>query len=235
MPTRLLLPVALVQGLWLKLSTPRLPPARGRRGRVGGAEGPASQVVGLGDSIIAGTGVGHQREALTGQFARRWHEHLRRPVEWHAHGFNGATSAVILRRIAPRVPAADVYLISAGVNDAVLGVRAASFEANLRRLRQMLEEKSPHAAIVFAGLPPLEQFPALPWPLGSLLAARARELQAAARRVVPQGAGRMLCYDFPPQMARDGFASDGFHPAAQACDEWARQLLELWLRAGVGR
>ena len=229
------MPIALLQGLWVRIRTPSLPPARGRRGRVGAADGPASLVVGLGDSIIAGTGVGHQREALTGQFSRRWHEHSRRPVEWRAHGFNGATSAVVVHRIAPHVPAADVYLISAGVNDAVRGVRAATFAANLRHLLQVLRAKSPHAVILFTGLPPLEQFPALPRPLGPLLAARARELQAAARRVVVQEGGATLCYEFPPQMARDGFASDGFHPAAQACDEWAAGLLELWLSAGVGR
>ena len=87
-PTRLLLPVALAQGLWVRQTTPRLPPARGHRGRFGEGSSPV-RVTGVGDSIIAGVGVDEQRHALVGQFARRLHERTRRPVEWKAVGFNG--------------------------------------------------------------------------------------------------------------------------------------------------
>ena len=134
MPTRLLLPVALAQGLWVRQATPRLPPARGHRGRFG--EGSDSiRVTGVGDSIIAGVGVDEQRHALVGQFARRLHERTRRPVEWKAAGFNGATSAEVARSIARRVPGADVYLLSVGVNDVTHAVAAGKFAGNVARPR----------------------------------------------------------------------------------------------------
>jgi len=227
MPTRFLLPIALLQGLWVKIRTPELPAARGHRGRVGDAQGTAARVVGVGDSIIAGAGVQHQRDALTGQFARLWHEHSRQPVEWRAHGANGATSAVILHRIAPHAPAADVYLVSAGVNDAVRGIRSAQYAGNLRGILQILRDKSPQAVVVFVGLPQLEFFPALPWPLGAVLARRTRTLQTVVRQIAQEDAGGLRCYDFPPTMSPESFASDGFHPSSTACADWAGRLFAL--------
>jgi len=226
MSLRLLYPIALIQGLWVRQTTPRLPPARGRRGGYGtGTE--ALRIVGLGDSIIAGVGVDRQEHSLVGHFARRLHEQEGRPTRWQTHGFNGATSALIHQRIAPRVPPADVYVVSAGVNDAVRAVSPQAFARNLRGLVETLRSKAPQATVIFAGIPPFESFPSLPWPLGALLGDRSARLQAAAR--VLSRSIDVVCFDFPPRLAADGFAPDGFHPAAAACDEWAGWLLDAWL------
>jgi lysophospholipase L1-like esterase len=222
----LLLPVALFQGLWVKATTPRLPPARGHRGHFGEGDD-TIRVVGVGDSIIAGVGVDTQRNALVGQFARRLHERTGRRVEWHVHGLNGATSAFIAERIAPRARPADVYLVSAGVNDVTRGVRERTFAANVGRTLDALRERSPDAVVIFTGVPPLAEFPALPAPLGPLLGERARRLQAAASEVVTRDGGS--CFDFPGSLPGGGFARDGFHPSAAACGTWAEWLLELWL------
>ncbi len=228
MQTRILLPIAIAQGLWVKARTPELPPARGRRGRVGDSEGSARVVVGVGDSIIAGTGVSHQREALTGHFARIWHERCEHPVEWRAHGINGATSVVILHKIVPHVPAADVYLISTGVNDSIRGIRGEHFADNLRGIVRRLREKAPESFILYSGLPHLERFPSLPWPLKSVLTQRTQRLQSIAREIA-SGQRDMLCFDFPPVMTNETFASDGFHPSPEACGEWAGRMVESWL------
>ena len=222
----LLLPVALVQGLWVRAITPRLPPARGHCGHFGSGENPL-RVVGVGDSIIAGVGVDTQRHALVGQFARRLHERTGRRVEWHVHGLNGATSAFIAERIAPRARPADIYLVSAGVNDVTRGVRAETYAANVRRVLVALRTRSPEAAVLLVGVPPLQYFPALPSPLGPLLGERAQRLQEAARAVT--AGDQALCFDFPGSLPGGGFARDGFHPAAQACGVWAAWLLDLWL------
>ena len=226
MPTRLLLPIALAQGLWVRQTVPRLPPARGRRGAFG--TGPRSlSLVGIGDSIVAGVGVDRQEQALLGHLARRLHEQTGRPVRWQARGLNGADSGTILERIVPRAPAADLYVLSAGVNDAVRGVAPARFARHVTGMVHALQERSPAASIVFAGIPPLERFPALPWPLAALLGKRAARLQAAIRDLAPQL--DVVCFDFPPELPAGGFARDGFHPASQACDEWAGWLLDAWL------
>jgi len=225
MPIRLLIPVALAQGLWVRQTTPRLPAARGHRGRFG--EGPDSiRVTGVGDSIIAGVGVDEQRHALVGQFARRLHERTRHPVEWQAVGFNGATSAEVARSIAQRVPGADVYLLSVGVNDVTHAVSVRKFAGNVASLAATLRSRSAAATILFVGIPPLAMFPALPWPLGALLGERARRLQAAARATLT--GENAFCFDFPESLPAGGFAPDGFHPAADACGEWAEWLLDAW-------
>jgi lysophospholipase L1-like esterase len=224
--TRLLLPVALAQGLWVRGTTPRLPPARGHRGRFGAGSDPI-RVAGVGDSIIAGVGVEEQRHALVGQFARRLHDRTRRPVEWKAAGFNGATSAEVARSMARRAPAADVYLVSVGVNDVTRSVAVKTFAGSVASLVATLRNRAPAATILFVGIPPLQIFPALPWPLGTLLGERALRLQTAARGVL--SGENALCFDFPESLPAGGFARDGFHPAADACGEWAEWLLDLWL------
>jgi len=227
MPTRLLLPLALAQGLWVRQTVPRLPPAQGRRGAFGARTDSALSVVGVGDSIIAGVGVERQERALIGHFARRLHARMERPVRWRACGLNGADSSTIRERIAPVAPAADVYIVSAGVNDAVRGVGTKRFSANLVALAATLRRKSPQAVLIFAGIPPLDRFPALPWPLGAVLGARAARLQEAARAAAP--GMHAICFDFPANLPAGGFARDGFHPAEAACDAWAGWLLEAWL------
>jgi lysophospholipase L1-like esterase len=226
MPTPLLLPVALVQGLWVRRTVPRLPPARGRRGRFGTGPRGAS-VVGIGDSIIAGVGVDRQERALIGHLGRRLHERTGETVRWLACGVNGADSAAILERIVPHAPTADVYVVSVGVNDAVRGVAPARFARHVEGMVRVLRERSPAATMLFAGIPPLERFPALPWPLGALLGKRAARLQAAVRELAPRL--DLVCFDFPPELPAGGFAPDGFHPASQACDVWAGWLLDAWL------
>jgi lysophospholipase L1-like esterase len=150
-----------------------------------------------------------------------------RATEWRALGFNGATSAEIHARTGRHVRGADLYLVSAGVNDVVRNVPPASFAANLRAILESLREASPQSTVIFAGIPPLESFPSRPWPLGALLGERARHLQSAAQAL--SGSVDMICCEFPARLAEDTFSRDGFHPAAAACDRWAVWLLEAWL------
>jgi lysophospholipase L1-like esterase len=227
MKTPLLMPIAVLQGLWVLRRTPKLPAPVGNSGRCGSGTGVPLRVVGVGDSIMAGTGVSEQRHSLTATYARRLHERLQRNVEWRVHGCNGATSATVLHKLAPAVPGAHVYLVSVGVNDATSGVDAHRFARNLHRSFTLLRRKAPRSIIIFGGLPPLDCFPALPWPLKAVLAARARELQLAAEAVAARHA-RAQCFQFPPSMPAKHFARDGFHPAEHACERWAAGLLDLW-------
>jgi lysophospholipase L1-like esterase len=227
MDSKLLMPIAMLQGLWVLQRTQRLAAPSGRAGSIGLGLGAPLRVVGLGDSIMAGTGVREQRHSLTACYARLLHDRMQRDVEWRVHGHNGATSAAVLHKVAPAVPSAHVYLLSVGVNDVTRGVEADRFTRNVEALVQLLRRKAPRATILFGGLPPLDCVPALPWPLRSILAQRARELQQAAT-VVAARHERVLCFDFPPTMPAEQFASDGFHPAEVACERWAAGLLELW-------
>lgn len=227
MKQRILMPIAVLQGLWVMQRTPRLPSPVGQSGRHGNDPGSRPvRVVGVGDSVMAGTGVADQRHSMTATYARLLHERIGADVTWRVHGQNGATSAKVLHKIAPGAAPADVYLLSVGVNDATRGVEPQSYARNLHRILLLLRRKSPRSTILFGGLPPLDCFPALPWPLNSMLAARARELQELAQEVVTRHE-RTVCFHFPPSMPADQFAGDGFHPAEFACERWASGLLDL--------
>jgi lysophospholipase L1-like esterase len=222
------MPLAVLQGFWVLQRTPRLTCPVGQSGRAGIPDGTrALRVVGVGDSVMAGTGVLDQGHSLTASYARLLHERTGAAVDWRVHGSNGATSARVLHKLAPTAAPADVYLLSVGVNDATRGVATALYARNLHRILLMLSRKSPRAAILFGGLPPLDCFPALPWPLKAMLAARARELQAVAQDVVGRH-GQAVCFHFPTSITAEQFASDGFHPAEFACERWASGLLDLW-------
>lgn len=215
-----LLPLALVQGLWVLQRTPHLPAPTGQVGRHGAGQGEPVRVVGVGDSIMTGTGVRAQCDSLTATFARLLHQRSGRDVEWRVHGLNGATSFQVLHEIAPQAASADVYLISVGVNDVTRGVVPDKFASRLRGIFDLLRCKAPESVIFFGGLPPLACFPALPWPLRALLDQQALELQAVAGAVASRYE-RALCFQFPSSMPREQFASDGFHPAEIACERWA--------------
>ncbi len=219
-------PVAFLQALRVLLATPRLSPPEGESGRIG-ADGPdVLRIIGVGDSIIAGTGVRELRDSLTATYARLLNARVQRPVEWRVRGRNGATSASVLRELVPTVPECDLYLISVGVNDVTRRVTPSAFGRNVGGIHDRLREKAPASSVLFAGVPPLERFPALPAPLNSLLGAKARDLQQAAADALA-GRPRTYCYFFPDTPPPGDFARDGFHPAESAVLAWAGALLAL--------
>ena len=224
---RLLLPVAILQGLWLLYRTPTLPAPVGDSGRVGPGYVPALKLAGVGDSIMVGTGVREQCHSLTATYARLLHGRLGCSVDWRVHGRNGATSAQVLAEVLPMVQRSHVYIVSCGVNDATHHVPVDEFARNLGAILDELRGKSPRAAILYGGLPPLETFPALRWPLKAVLAERVRQMRAAAAEVIERHR-RVFHFQFPPAMSPEHFASDGFHPHEQSCEQWASGLLALW-------
>jgi lysophospholipase L1-like esterase len=151
----------------------------------------------------------------------------------------GATTVEVLQRQLPvaieRRP--DVVTLVCGGNDALLAVRPdvrghmAAFEEMLSGLREGL----PDAVVVTATTPDPGRF----LPLRPRTAARISRaierinlatLAAAARHGVP-------CLDFaahPEALARGNYASDGYHPSAEACRRAASAFAEvLGLRLGI--
>ena len=213
-------PVLLVQGLYARLRAGRLPPARDPSGCVG-TGAPALRLVGLGDSIIAGIGVSRQTEGLTGQVSAQVARRAGRAVEWQAMGASGVTSE---RVVAELLEAAlrfepQLAVLSVGVNDAVTGVAPALFKQRLRHIVEALTASRRRPTVVFAGIPPLDTFPALPRPLSRLLGDRARRLQASAVELT--GYRGLKVVSFPPVLERAAFARDGFHPGPAGCATWA--------------
>ncbi len=220
----LLLPVTAMQGLWLRRKALRLPGAPGeRRGWCG--DGQTLQLLALGDSIIDGVGTDHVEESLPVQFAGALAEELGRRVEWLIEGQTGNTIDDVLNCLeaVEEGYAADMVLLSVGVNNVTGLTSTRNWRSKLEQLLVRLGERFPDARIIFAGLPPMSRFPLPPQPLRFSLGLRATTLDRIASSVIARHPNaRHVPTSINP--AEHGFCEDGFHPSAESCTLWAREL-----------
>ena len=221
-----LFPFALPQAVYVRRTAPRFaPPDCAPSGRVG--SGPPLNVVGIGDSIIAGVGASRLERALVGQTATELARRLGRRVDWLTLGRSGARVRHLLEEYADQLPEtpADVLILSVGVNDVTGLTPQPVWERRLALLLDRLRAHSPDAVIVVAGLPPLGRFPLLPEPLRFASGQRARSFDRAAQRIA---AARPGVVHLPVDLvATDGsFSDDGFHPSESSYAFFGRAMAE---------
>lgn len=215
----------LPQGLWLRRTALRLPPAAGPTHGLAGAEGPQRQLLAFGDSIIAGVGVANSTGALPAQLAGALARHAACRVAWRAIGLNGARLPQLLQRLQQGLDTSEVdwVLISVGVNHVTALGTGRAWCDGLRCLLEGLHARLPMARIVLAGIPDLGAFPALPTPLRQLLGWRARQLDRLGTAVCTSVPG---CAHLPTPVVYDpsAYAEDGFHPNSASCALWADSI-----------
>jgi len=222
-----LLPVTAAQGLWLRSRALRLPGAEGAREGVTG-EGEDYHLLAVGDSIIDGVGTGSVEASLPVQFAVALADIAERRVHWRILGKSGIAIRDLialveaLRHDAP----VDLLLVSIGVNDVTGLSSTRHWRSSLRRLLADMRSRWPEARIVFAGLPPMAHFPLPPQPLRWSLGLRAATLDGIAQELLSADPNAT---HVPTRIdpRHHGFCEDGFHPSAESCTLWARELADL--------
>ncbi len=221
----LLLPVALVQGLWLRRTAIRLPPAAGPTTGTEG-RGAALHLLAVGDSIIAGVGLESTRETLPVQFAGELAGRYALSVHWQLEGENGAAVADLPQMLQAQhaANAPDFVLVSIGVNDVTGLTTLDAWRSGLERSLDAVRRRWPGACVLLLGLPPMARFPLLRGPLRLALGRRATMLDQAGKETIRQ---RECMYHLESRIDADrhGFCQDGFHPAADACKLWAGEML----------
>ncbi len=230
----ILLPVSALQGLRLRRTAIRLPEASGARTGVCG-QGEALYLLALGDSIIAGVGTGHMAFSLPVQFAQALAETRQCAVHWQVNGKNGADISDLRHSIGqlPDDVKANVILISIGVNDVTGLSSTRQWRSRLEQLVVEIRNRWPQARVIFAGLPPMGCFPLPPQPLRFTLGQRAASLDAIAAGVIAAQSGMLhIATDINP--LQDEFCADGFHPSADSCAIWAKQLAQKFEADNVG-
>ncbi|MBY6709349.1 SGNH/GDSL hydrolase family protein [Rhodococcus sp. BP-241] len=226
-------PIVLAQGIRVRRSTPRLPAARGLNGRIDGTDARAVQLVVLGDSLAAAVGVDQHADALGGHLARRINARTGRPVEWTIVGRSGATAREVLGLVDDVVlGAADIVVVSVGVNDTKNLHSRATWRAQLSALLDRVIDAAPRAAILFIPLAPLAEFPALPAPLKTVLGRRADDFTAIASELIATRP-RILLSDVAFEPSHRMFASDGFHPSSELHGIFADGVVTALDRAGT--
>ena len=221
----LLSPVIVVQAFWVAARAARLPEATGaRQGTMG--EGRDTRVLIIGDSSAAGVGVANQDQALAGQLSTELAGHVR--VSWQLIAKSGATAASTLAKLDVIAPEkTDLVVLALGVNDTKNGVSLRAWEARYATLLDRIAEMFAPARVCVSGVPPLADFPILPWPLRDVLGQRALLFDESLRRLCDQ---RPEALYVPMQFDMDPshMASDGFHPGAAIYREWAQRIADLW-------
>ena len=216
-------PFVLPQAILLKRSLPRFVAPEGEKeGDLGSSE--RLRFLGLGDSIIAGVGAESMENSLVSKTARRVSEKFEKGVSWEAAGRIGATSSKVLDRMKlPKEPF-DLILVSVGVNDVTALTKIGEWRSNLNELLTRLTQQSPNSQIAVLGLPPIDGFPVLPFPLNKVFGLRARHFTTIAEEVCSefdQAVLVPLVFDPHP----DQFSADGFHPNEDSFDEIAEEVV----------
>ena len=224
----LFVPILVVQGLWVRLRTPRLPGASGPCAGTVEREGHPFDLIVLGESPVAGIGARTHEFALTGRTASALARRTDRTVKWQASGLSGATARRTLRDLVPQMAGrdADVVIIALGVNDVISWRGLSSWTKDIEQLISGVRRRFDNSLIVLTGVPPMQYFPALPQPMRFVLGQRARLLDRGSANlaaVLP----RVIHVPSDFELDREFFCADGFHPSELGYAKWGERLAEV--------
>ncbi len=226
-----LLPLLAPQAIWVKHTARRFEDAKGPTfGSIAApnTQAPTMNLLAIGDSIIAGVGARHMEKALVAQTAYRLSMSLKRRINWQALARTGANSIEICEQILPNLPEhpAEIILLSAGVNDITSLRTTRQWRLTLNQLLQSLIDHSPQSMIVFLGIPPMGEFPALPRPLRNLIGLRANQFNRLALREASMHPN-IIYAQLPMTISPDSFSADGYHPSEHSYRLIAESLSDL--------
>lgn len=213
-------PLLLLQGLYVRKITPRLPEPLGEREGAKGS-GPKLRLLILGDSAAAGVGVSQQSEALSGQLINQLSIGFQ--INWQLWAKNGQRSNDIIQLLTQQQKEPfDVVLISIGVNDVTSGISLKKWLSHTNQIITLLKTKFSTQQIIFTALPPMHLFPALPQPLRWIFGFRAKQFNRALEEMLEnKTCCQYISIDAP--MKKDYIATDGFHPSAKTYALWATE------------
>ena len=220
----LLGPVLLIQGLWIKHKTPRLPePKIKKQGQVG--SGSALKLLLVGDSSAAGVGAATPQDSLLGQLISLLSKSYQ--LNYRMMAETGKTTAETIEDIkAAPEQKFDVIITALGVNDVTSQVPIKAWRSQQFKLIQLLQQKFSPRLIIMSGLPPVRDFPALPWPLNFYLGLYADQLNEILQQLT--AAESQLAFhslrDYPVEAQA---ATDGFHPGPKVYQLWAKYLVDI--------
>ena len=219
-----LLPAILIQGYRVKKNTPRLAEPVGDRQGIHG-QGTALSILILGDSAAAGVGVAHQDQALLGALLAELGDRFK--IEYHLHAKTGHTTSRIYKELQQlETKHYDVVITSVGVNDVTQLRDPKEWIEQQQRLYTAIEQYLSPNLVIISGVPPMEQFPALPNPLAWLFGQYAKKMnQLLARYVQSHSHYQLLKYDLAEYKKLNlEMAEDGFHPSQAIYQLWAKEI-----------
>ena len=222
-----LLPIVAIQGIKVRKNTPRLPEASGERDGVIGSGKPLSLLI-LGDSAAAGVGVETQQDALSGAIITELGNEF--TLTWKLQAQTGNTTQQVIqaaKQISDQQY--DIVITSTGVNDVTKFTSARSWLKQQKQLFADIQNRFKPKLIIVSGVPPMQHFPALPYPLAWLFGKYAAQMnQVLQQWLMPQDKFKFIKNDIKEFQALNlPMASDGFHPSKEIYAIWGQKVAFL--------
>lgn len=222
-------PVWFLQALYVRKVAIRLPEVSSKT--LSNEREHEEQILVLGDSVAAGVGVNCINESLGGQVKHTISSLLDIDIPLTIHAKSGDTVAdlkVKLDEIA--IPNKAYCVISIGVNDVTRFTSRTRWRRDLISVFNKLfaNNKYKNVKVVILAIPPIEQFPLIPFPLSQVLGTRVKRLNKETLKVVkayPQASLLPLNVEDDPTL----FAVDGFHPSAKTCSLLSHEVSSILL------
>lgn len=222
-------PVFWLQGRNVRRRTARLEEANGERAGTLAGAAPALRIIGLGESPMAAVGLADQSLGVIPRLVAELAAASGQRVEWQTAAKSGATARFTTEKLLRRVDKGptDLAVVGLGVNDCLALHSARRWQQDLQQLLDAVRRRLEPKRIILTGVPPMQHFPALPFPLSSMLGLRAALLDSVSQRVAEHESDVVHAPMNFTERAGGMFCSDGFHPDATAHEAWARQLARL--------
>ncbi|MCB1581980.1 MAG: SGNH/GDSL hydrolase family protein [Xanthomonadales bacterium] len=176
----------------------------------------------LGDSSAAGVGAESAQQSLLGQLQILLSDSYE--VSYNLLAKTGHTTVQMLQELEDEHPhKTDVVITALGVNDVTSQVPLKQWIKQQKNLIATIRTLYQPKKIILSGLPPMRDFPALPWPLDVFLGHSADQFDAALQQICKPLSGVVFqsLKNFPSKIPA---ARDGFHPSPAVYQLWAQKL-----------
>ena len=219
-----LLPIFVLQAFYTRGKAIKSPDPSPPHSGVHGVSQSPFHLIGFGDSVIAGTGLSKSEQSITSKIGKQVHKKTGQSVKWSSYGVNGDKLKDLLARVSS-IPGngGNLIVVSVGVNDVT---RLTSLKAWRRDLRVLINKlRGRFDRLLFLGLPPMEAFPILPFPLRWFLGLRASMLNfwlAKETEIFPD----VFHFEYHGRPSNGDMAEDGYHPSEAACEDFAKIIVD---------
>ncbi|MFT6210353.1 MAG: lysophospholipase L1-like esterase [Bacteroidia bacterium] len=222
-----------VQSQLIRKNIPALPEATEPYGSVQVDGSKPFQLVTLGESTVAGVGVGKHSEGFTGTLAKELSAVLGRTVEWSVYAKSGYNAKKVHREILPQVKEdkIDLIVIGLGGNDAFEFTAPYWWERNICKLVTDIRSRFGNVPIAFANMPPVREFPAFSRLMHNAVGNQADYLGLTLINLITKLDNVFFDssqLDFRSWIAENNldlvpedFFSDGVHPSILTYQKWA--------------
>lgn len=186
----------------------------------------------MGDSSAAGVGADTAEQSLLGQLLAELSPNYQ--VHYKLLAKTGRTTQSMLNALNKQpIEDFDFVITALGVNDVTAQVSVKTWLEQQSQLVEKITQLYSPKKIIMSGLPPMGDFPALPWPLNTYIGRCANQLDVALQDFCKKH--EKLTYlsfrEFPNNIKT---ASDGFHPGPEIYALWAKKIAgKITLRVSV--